>query len=928
MSTEFRRIEELFHAALAVDEAEREAFVHEEARGDETLAREVQDLLHTSLAEGARLEEAVDARQGRLSEELEALGRELGPPPPEQVGSWKLGRRLGVGGMGEVYYATREHGGVEQRAAVKLIRPGPMSRELVRRFTIERQVLAQLDHPYTARFLDAGATEDGLPWFAMEYVEGRPIDVWCDESRRTVGERLQLFRNVCEAVQYSHANLIVHRDIKPSNVLVLADGSPRLLDFGIAKVLDDRGADAGERTRTGALFFSPEYASPEHILGQSVTTASDVYSLGVLLFQLLTGHRPYSRTTHSTFELERAICEDEPARASAIVLEAASRGASHRGPEDVAGRRGSRPDRLSRALRGDLDTVLAKALAKEPRDRYPSVEALSEDVGRHLAGLPILARKRTLAYRATKFVRRHRAACAVAVAIVAIAVHAQVQSRNARVQSRRAQQAEVASRAISDAMVQMLDMLDTAGFRRWTNEEQRAQVATFEAAVESWPRDDAYKVRYLYQAVAAWGAVGDMERAAALVDRVFELATRVLNTDDPLRLDIQVATAMRSLYRFGSPDQALDLLRTTLEATPAEDFQRKEGIWRALSKVHLGQKDYAAVETVLREWELEVDRHPSNKEARIRVVRQLASYHQWTRRDGEAARPYIVELERLCRADPGLSEREELVGATHPVIVDAAVHWQDLGEFERAISCYDLGLRVMERLYPEDHPAVLRDRCEYALLLKDAWLDGGGDSSYPERAETIARDALDRFVATLGPDHPQVGEARHALAKVLMDVGQPAGAEAEILEAIRVLSESSVGAQRSEILVTSWTLLGRIRISLDRPQEALDALLEAEPHQVERLAGHDWELAKTRSLIGAAWSMLGEAERGKQLLVDNHPLIEAGRGARHYRTRDSLERVVAHFERHGPEEELEAWRAKLAQARELDEAGSADRRSQ
>ncbi len=326
-----------------------------------------------------------------------------------RVGPYEVLRELGRGGMGVVYLAARADEQFRKRVAIKVIKTGPDEEGVIRRFRRERQILASLDHPNVARLLDGGATGDGRPYFVMEYIEGHPLHEYCDRHRLSIVDRLKVFQQVCSAVAYAHRNLIVHRDLKPSNIIVTADGIPRLLDFGIAKLLNPE-LSAETPTVTG-LALTPEYASPEQARGDVVTTASDVYSLGVLLYELLTGHRPYRLKTRLPMEVLKAVCEQEPERPSTIVRQAEDTTDGSRAvvitPEGVSRARDLTPDRLGRRLRGDLDNIVLMALRKEPLRRYASAEALSEDLRRYLEGLPVKARKGTSAYRAGKYVKRH-----------------------------------------------------------------------------------------------------------------------------------------------------------------------------------------------------------------------------------------------------------------------------------------------------------------------------------------------------------------------------------------------------------------------------------------------------------------------------------------------------------------------------------------
>ena len=394
-SDRWQELKELFEEAIESPAGQREKVLARAARLDGTLAGELKTLLDAHDREGAFLEEIV-ASEGQdlvaMSRDDALLGR--------RVGAYELLRQIGTGGMGTVFLARRTDSEYESRVAVKLIRPGVLSEEALRRFRAERQALANLSHAGIARLLDGGTTEDGLPFLVMEYVEGEPIDAWCDSRGLSVDDRLVLFRSVCEAVEHAHHHMVIHRDIKPANILVTgsgASGEVKLLDFGIAKLLP--GAEWAEPTRltqTAQRAMTPDYASPEQILGQRVAASSDVYSLGVLLYRLLAGKPPYTFGSDRASEVERVVCEQEPARPSSVVSDAA----------------------LRRRLRGDLDDIVLQSLRKEPERRYGSVEQFSNDIRRHLEGLPVRARPGTLAYRAGKFFRRHRIAVASAAVVL------------------------------------------------------------------------------------------------------------------------------------------------------------------------------------------------------------------------------------------------------------------------------------------------------------------------------------------------------------------------------------------------------------------------------------------------------------------------------------------------------------------------------
>lgn len=405
-SERWRHLQELFHRAVDLGDTERAALLDAECGADGDLRSELERLLrgdHTGEDVFSRLEAHT---RTAIADPL--LGRMLG--------AYKLTARLAAGGMGVVYRAERADGLFQQEVAIKLIRAERATEWMLRRFEFERRTLAALQHPCIARLYDGGTTEDGCPYFVMELVRGETIDRYCERERLPIAARLRLLLQVCRAVHFAHQNLVVHCDLKPANILIDERGLPRLLDFGIARLLEDEPAGATPvATRTIARVLTPEYASPEQLAGAAVTTALDVYSLGVVLYELSTGRRPLQSQSRSPAEWERMIREQTPERPSSRVF----RADSARDPGSIAATFRSTPAGLRRALHGDLDRIVLMALRKEPERRYASVQELADDLERYLAGQPVRARTNSLAYRASKFVRRNRVAVAASVAVLA-----------------------------------------------------------------------------------------------------------------------------------------------------------------------------------------------------------------------------------------------------------------------------------------------------------------------------------------------------------------------------------------------------------------------------------------------------------------------------------------------------------------------------
>ncbi|HEX8708189.1 MAG TPA: protein kinase [Pyrinomonadaceae bacterium] len=392
----WKQVEEIFQSALDHTQEKRQAFIAQACAGDAPLREQVEMLVGQYEAAGSFLEVPAlgDRTVATTDETVIYAGTSM---IGKRIGAYKITREIGRGGMGAVYLAVRADSEFQKRVAIKLIKRGMDTDFIIRRFRNERQILASLDHPNVARLLDGGTTEDSLPYFVMEYVEGQPIHYYCDTQKLSIVERLELFRKVCSAVHYAHQNLIIHRDLKPSNILVTADGTPKLLDFGIAKILNPEMVSQSLDPTTAALrLMTPEYASPEQVRGESATVSSDVYSLGVLLYELLTDHRPYRLRSRMPAELARVICEEEPERPSVAinlieVIPTDEAEPIEITPETVSRARGGLPEQIRRQLAGSLDNIVLKALRKEPHRRYTSVEQFSEDIRRYLEGLPVSA---------------------------------------------------------------------------------------------------------------------------------------------------------------------------------------------------------------------------------------------------------------------------------------------------------------------------------------------------------------------------------------------------------------------------------------------------------------------------------------------------------------------------------------------------------
>jgi serine/threonine-protein kinase len=771
----WRAVREILAGALDLPSGDRPAFVAGACGDDGALRREVESLLAEEEGLGDFLAAPIFTLHGDDPEPA------ADPDLDRLVGPYRLIRRLGRGGMGTVYLAERADGRFEQRVAVKLIKRGMDTDEILRRFDVERRILAGLVHDHVARLYDGGSTDDGLPYFVMEYVEGEPIDDYCDRRRLPTAARLALFQTVCRAVHSAHQNLVVHRDLKPGNILVTADGAPKLLDFGIAKLLAPEDGAAGAPTVLGELPMTPAYASPEQVRGAAVTTASDVYSLGVLLYELLTGARPYDADTLRPDLWARLICDEEPPRPSTAVRRAREirlpgGATASLTPQAVAAARGGDPRRLGRRLAGDLDRIVMTALAKDPRRRYGSAEQLAEEFRRHLEGLPVRARTPTVAYRAGKFVRRHRfgvgAAAAAAGALVAFAVTMAVERGRTAVERDRAIE-------VTEFMV---DAFEISAPGRARGEEVTAReileqgAARIDAELTGQPLTQAT----LKDAVGrVYRNLGLFEEAKPLLEAALRLREAELGPDHP-----ETAVSREHLglvlRNLGDGERAERLLRRaveTLERHRGDDggeLALAQGLHNLASLLAEGGR-YDEAEALFRR-ALAIKRRLPEAAGAAGLAASLNGYATLL-----ATRGRLDEAEALYRE--ALLARRAAHGPVHPEVSSALNNLANVlaerGSRDEAQSLYAEDLALRRKLYGDGDPRVAVALNNEAMLRQER-----GDAA---GAVPLFREALAIFRRAVGDAHPNVAVARRNLAAALAARGEPAACEEEARLAVAIL---------------------------------------------------------------------------------------------------------------------------------------------
>ena len=733
----WQRLSPLLDALLELEPAAREQSLASLREDDPALAAELQALLE--LEEGEE-----DFLSGSVVSQL-PLAR-----AGAHIGPYRLERMLGEGGMGQVWLASRADGLYQRRVALKLLRPGLADPNLRLRFTRERQILARLEHAHIARLLDAGISADQQPYLALEYVDGEPTTDWCRLRAPPVDARLRLFLQVCEAVSHAHANLIVHRDLKPSYILVTPLEEVRLLDFGIAKLLDTPEA-ATESTRTGVRAFTLHYAAPEQVRGEPVTTMTDVYSLGVVLYEMLSGTKPYRLKRRSDAEWEEAILSADPARPSVAL---------QRNDPETGSAPGPQARRDARRIAGDLDNIVLKALSKRPEHRYPSVEAMAQDVRRHLDGKPVRARPQSLAYRARKFLGRHRWALGTgaAIALVLVAALAIVawQAQQAVQQAARARALqsfmvglfENAGSAPGGANIDIRRLLDE-GVRRGELELSQQPVALAE----------------LLGVIARLRAgLGDYAQALALQQRQAQIVDTLDRPPPGLRL--QAATDMGRIRRLlGQPGACREALQPMLPEALREQDRLPQLAADFHAQLARCQRD---------EGELDAARAGFQRSLAIRrgaglpdtaVVESLSDLATVRAASGETA----LALREQRAALDLLRQR---VGLQHPQAIGilratCSLH-RELGDLHAAEADCRQALELALEIRGPQHRETVDCRRQLAALLVDNGRLG--------EAEVIFRDAHAWLVSRLGSRHADVARNENSLAIVAWERGDFAAA--------------------------------------------------------------------------------------------------------------------------------------------------------
>ncbi len=746
-SNRWLRIEHLFHAALELEPDARAAFLDESCGGDPELHREVESLLHSSGKTLGFLSDPVrNAVQG-IAEEEALSGK--------RIGAYQVLRLIGEGGMGKVYLAARADDLYKKEVAIKTVHGGSQQGGArLARFGSERQILANLEHPNIARLLDGGITGENLSYLVMEYVNGERVDDYCRQNKLGTAQRLQLFCTICAAVEYAHKNLVVHRDLKPANILVTDEGVPKLLDFGIAKLLDPESGE-NVRTLTSERMMTPDYASPEQVRGEPVTTSTDVYALGVLLYELLAGKRPFQLGTTGAFEMARIICEQEPQPPS--VMAAAN--------AEVAA-----PD-AARTLHGDLDNIVLMAMRKEPARRYVSVSALASDVRAYLTGYPVQARTDAWTYRSEKFIRRHKAGVAAAILVAAALIGFSI---GMGLLAKRATQERLTAQRES----QFLEGI----FEAATPDQARGRQITARELLDEGAKrvdrelagDPGLQGTMLYNIGRAYGALGSYDQAESQLSRAYALRKKALGEDNVDVADTLWAWA-DTVRLQGQFDKAEPLFRQALAIRQKKFGERSPAVLESLSSLgeclYLEERD-ADAEPVLRK-ALALDRE-LNADSGSRDYLALLLERKGNYPEALQLLRETVEIQRKVSGPDSTTFANSLHNLAGALI--------DAGDLTGAETAERQTVELNRKIRGNDHPDLgySLNNLGFLLLEKGDW----------QSAEPVLRENLELMRKTLGEKSIRFATALNNWARLLQAKGDYDQAEATFKQAREILTQA------------------------------------------------------------------------------------------------------------------------------------------
>lgn len=757
------KIRELFDKASNLNAVEREVFLNQECANELELKKEILSLLDS-------LENTKDFLEEALTIVEQNKNNFTDPYIDKQIGNYLIDGEAGVGGMGIVYTGRRNDKEFEQKVAIKILKHGITSEYLLKRFQIERQTLANLQHQNIARLLDGGRTIDGLPYLVMEFIDGIPITEFCHQKKLSLEEKLKLFREVCTAVQYAHQNLIVHRDLKPGNILVTKDGIPKLLDFGIAKLIDEELVDNNEGlTRTGVWHLTPEYASPEQIKGDKITTASDIYSLGVLLYQILTGYQPYKISNNSPAAISKIITEE--------IIQKPSEKVKDKSREHAESNLFLN-DKISNQLKGDLDNIVSKAMHKDPARRYVSVEQFSEDIRRHLSGLPVIAQKDTAGYRLSKFIQRHKVGFISSVGfivfliinLIAIIWQANIAANERDKAKLEAQKVETVNKFLLD----MLSSVDPTEIGRDVKvyDVLRKSALGVEKGFKDQPGIEASIQKTIGKTLTS---LGEYDEAKPHLLRSLLLNERVYGKQSNQASESNYELALY-YHWIGELKTADSLYKKSLQIFKRNSDVSKRSLASTLNDYGILKSDFAEFDESKKMYEESLNILLENYGEKDRDVASLynnLAIVMQAQKDLDGAEKYFHKALEL---------NIELFGENRPEVSsnynNLAYIYIDKGDFTRAEEYFIKSLELKKKYYGADHSYV-----------GFAFLNLGGLEfriGKINESEKYILDAIKNLKKSVNEDHIWLGLAYYWYGKILIEKSKYSEAETYLRKSLTI----------------------------------------------------------------------------------------------------------------------------------------------
>lgn len=838
---DWKTLQAAFTSATALAGEERAAFIDEFAAACPELEQDLLNLLQADEHGDDVLSDPIAATAESFAEGA------VDPWLNRQVGHWTITRRIGGGGMGAVFLAERADDEYSQTVAIKIMAAQLVADDATLRFRAERQILASLSHPNIAKLIYGGSSDEGLPYLVMEYIEGLPIDQYCDQHRLSIDDRLRLLRKVCAAVDYAHRNLVVHRDLKPSNMLVDERGEPKLLDFGIAKLLEAGSYQQTMAvTREGARAMTPEYASPEQVRGEPVTVATDVYALGILMYRLLTGVSPYGENASTRREYESAILDVEPSKPSTVVTGVGA---------EVGGRRRTSTDRLRKRLAGDIDNIALKALQKDPQRRYATANALADDIGRYLRHEPVEARGDSWTYRSRKFAVRHTrglsVAATVVLTIVALIVFYTMQLADER------DRANLAAQQAEEVSGFLTGLFESAS----PHESKGTQITAVDLlqqgreqieALEDQPALQAELMRIMADSMTA---LGELDLAIEMLERALQFK-EAQQPRDEISISQTTHNLAEALRQSGRFDEAEHYERRTLEIAARKLGANNSNTAYVMARLGVILFDARKVDEALELEQRALDILNNNDDGEtssaIDIRGNIANALSWNGRYAEA--------EQLLQETIALSEKVD--GDLHPNTIirrsNLGLVLLQLGKADEALVLYNDCLADAAKVWPENYSQIDVMLANKARALRHLGRLPEALEQYRLAARMVAeRDGEDNLVHIA---------RRHGEGAVLLDMGEVGDAEAVLKKA---LSDTAAFGDAGSVRAA------RIHVSLGQLENRRQNLVAAEQHLREALSfAEKLSVANTRRAQTELADVLGKRGRtaeARELLLQLTP---------------------------------------------------------